>query len=104
TEALAREVSGKLITAQEDERKRIARDIHDDLSQRLALLSVETYRLVPMQKDSAAKELIDHIVSRVSDLSSDVHKLSYQLHPAKLDQLGLVSATRSLCHELSKQC
>ena len=38
------------------------------------------------------------------ELSSEVHKLSYQLHPAKLDQLGLVSATRSFCQELHKQC
>ncbi|HEY0550020.1 MAG TPA: ATP-binding protein, partial [Verrucomicrobiae bacterium] len=47
--------------------------------------------------------LIIDIASRVQDLSSEVHKLSYQLHPAKLEQLGLVSATRSFCQELSKQ-
>lgn len=104
TETTAREVSGKLITAQEDERKRIARDLHDDLNQRLALLSVETDLLGRMQQGSEARELIGTIASRVSDLSSEVHKLSYQLHPAKLDQLGLVSATRSLCHEVGKQC
>lgn len=103
TEEAAREVSGKLITAQEDERRRIARDLHDDLNQRLALLSVEADLLGHMNNEPPAQALIADIASRVQDLSSEVHKLSYQLHPAKLDQLGLVSATRSFCQEVSKQ-
>lgn len=103
-EEAAREVSGKLITAQEDERRRIARDLHDDLNQRLALLSVEADLLSQMQNDPEARSLITDISSRVQELSSEVHKLSYQLHPAKLDQLGLVAATRSFCNELSRQC
>ena len=98
----AREVGGKLITAQEDERKRIARDLHDDLNQRLALLSVDADLLGRIAKDAPAQTLIKGIASRVRELSTDVHKLSYQLHPAKLEQLGLVAATRSLCHEQSK--
>ena len=104
SEEAALEVSGKLITAQEDERKRIARDLHDDLNQRLALLSVETDLLGRMENNAPAQALIKDIAARVRDLSSEVHKLSYQLHPAKLDQLGLVSATRSFCQELHKQC
>jgi len=102
-EAAARVVGGKLITAQEDERKRIARDLHDDLSQRLAMLSFEMHLLGSKEKDAADKELIQKIVSQVTDVSSEVHQLSYQLHPAKLDQLGFVAATRSLCHEFSKR-
>jgi len=65
---------------------------------------METDLLGRTENDSEAKELIGSIASRVSDLSSEVRKLSYQLHPAKLYQLGLVSATRSLCQELRKQC
>ena len=103
-EEAAREVSGKLITAQEDERRRIARDLHDDLNQRLALLSVETDLLGRMETEPQARALITDIASRVHELSSEVHNLSYQLHPAKLDQLGLVAATRSFCIELGKQC
>ena len=103
-EETAWEVSGTLITAQEDERKRIARDLHDDLNQRLALLSVETDLLGRMENNAPAQTLIYDIASQVRDLSSEVHRLSYQLHPAKLEQLGLLSATRSFCHELSKQC
>ena len=103
-EEAALEVSGKLITAQEDERKRIARDLHDDLNQRLALLSVETDLLGRMENNAPAQALIKDIALRVRELSAEVHKLSYQLHPAKLDQLGLVSATRAFCQELQKQC
>src|SRR5262245_14605489 len=102
-EEAAREVSGKLITAQEDERRRIARELHDDLNQRLALLSVEADLLGRMDHNPAVKPLIEGIASKVRSLSSEVHRLSYQLHPAKLEQLGLVAATRSFCHELTRQ-
>ena len=101
----AREVSGKLITAQEDERKRIARDLHDDLNQRLALLSVEMEIFGSDSKDrrESARERFDSMTSQVKGLSSEVHRLSYQLHPAKLDQLGLVVAARTFCREVSLQ-
>src|SRR4029079_4039196 len=83
SEAAAREVSGKLITAQEDERRRIARDLHDDLNQRLAMLSVEADLLGAMDQNEQARPLIEEIATQVRDLSSEVHKLSYRLHPAK---------------------
>jgi PAS domain S-box-containing protein len=102
-EEAARELGGRLINAQEDERRRIARDLHDDLNQRLALLSVEMELLgrSQTQRDSAA--LVEHLTSQIRDLSSDVHKLSYQLHPAKLDQLGLVTAARGWCRDVAAQ-
>src|SRR5688572_8807265 len=103
TEAAAREASKKLITAREDERKRIARDLHDDLNQRLALLSIEMHLLGRMEKDSETKEKIENIAAQVNDVSSEVHKLSHQLHPANLEQLGLVTATRALCQAFSKR-
>ena len=100
-----RQVSGKLITAQEDERKRIARDLHDDLNQRLALLSVEMELFGVDSRDArgSARERLESMASKVKDLSSEVHRLSYQLHPAKLDQLGLVVAARTFCREISAQ-
>jgi PAS domain S-box-containing protein len=101
----AREVSGKLITAQEDERKRIARDLHDDLNQRLALLSVEM-ELFAREAGTDREAWLQHIemiAGRVREMSTNVHKLSYQLHPAKLDQLGLVVAARTFCREVSLQ-
>lgn len=103
-EEAAREVSAKFITAQEDERRRIARDLHDDLNQRLAMLSVQIDLLAHLAIPAEARTIIADIASHVHDLSSEVHKLSYQLHPAKLDQLGLVAAARSFCQEVSKQC
>jgi PAS domain S-box-containing protein len=101
----SREVSSKLITAQEDERKRIARELHDDLNQRLALLSVEMEIFGSASTDTSgpARERLDSMTSQVKGLSSEVHRLSYQLHPAKLDQLGLVVATRTFCREVSLQ-
>ncbi|MBP7829288.1 MAG: hypothetical protein KA248_05180 [Kiritimatiellae bacterium] len=104
-ELATREVSGRLITAQEEERCRIARDLHDDLSQRLALLSVELEMAGHSSGAGAAAtgHAMEQMAAQVQEISTDVHKLSYQLHPAKLDQLGLVTAARTLCHELSGQ-
>jgi len=102
-EEAARELSGRLIHAQEDERRRIARDLHDDLNQQLALLSVEMELLGRESPLSGTSQHLEHVVARVKGLSADVHKLSYHLHPAKLDQLGLVSAARGFCRELTQQ-
>lgn len=99
-ETSAREVSGRLIGAQEDERRRIARDLHDDMNQRLALLSVELDLASHAPPESLVRRL-QEMAEQVKELSTEVHRLSYQLHPAKLDQLGLVTAARTLCHELS---
>ncbi|HEX7860963.1 MAG TPA: PAS domain-containing protein [Verrucomicrobiae bacterium] len=103
TEAAAHEASEKLITAREEERKRIARDLHDDVNQRLALLSIEMHLLGRMEKDSETKEQIERIAAQVSEVSSEVHKVSCQLHPANLEQLGLVAATQALCQAFSKR-
>ena len=101
----ALEVSSKLITAQEDERKRIARELHDDLNQRLALLSVELDIVghESAQVEGPMHEQLTRIASQVHGLSSEVHRLSYHLHPAKLDQLGLVVAARTFCREVAMQ-
>ncbi len=101
----ALEVSSKLITAQEDERKRIARELHDDFNQRLALLSVEI-DIVGQESENTEGPMHKHlagIASKVKGLSSEVHRLSYHLHPAKLDQLGLVAAARTFCREVALQ-
>jgi signal transduction histidine kinase len=99
----ARVLSGRLIHAQEEERSRLARDLHDDLSQRLALLSVEVELLSRDAPGGDSGRRIARLAESIRDLSSDVHKLAYQLHPAKLDQLGLVAAAQGFCRELSQQ-
>src|SRR4051812_45393879 len=101
-EEAARDLSGRLIHAQEDERRRIARDLHDDLNQQLALLSVEL-DILGRESEGELREQIERVIARTKNLSLEVHKLSYDLHPAKLDQLGIVAAGRSLCRELSQQ-
>jgi signal transduction histidine kinase len=101
-EAATRDLSSRLIDAQEDERRRLARELHDDFSQRLALVSVRLQVLRPHAGDRAASEL-DRVSDDVRELASDVHRFAHQLHPAKLDQLGLATAVRSWCRELTQQ-
>jgi signal transduction histidine kinase len=99
-----RVLNGRLLRAQEMERRRIARDLHDDLNQSLALLAVELDLLgqkppeLPGQLVTRIRELSD----RVKQLSTSVHTLSHQLHPLKLEQMGLVAAVRALCRELTQ--
>jgi two-component system, LuxR family, sensor kinase FixL len=98
-EEAAHNLSGRLIYAQEVERTRIARDLHDDLSQSLALLSVELE--VFGQSQPAGLGKIQEFSAQVKRLSSEVHRLSHDLHPAKLEQLGLVAAVRGFCKEFA---
>ena len=98
-----RDLAGRLITAQEDERRRIARDLHDDVNQRLAILSVEMELLGSCESDIDAGARSGRLAAQLRELSSDVHKLSHQLHPAKVEQLGLVTAAQSYCRDLAQQ-
>lgn len=104
SQATLRELTRKLLSAEETERRRIARDLHDDLSQSLALLSIELDLLQqgqPQDPSQLAARLA-RLSTRTKQLSSSVHDLSHQLHPMKLEQLGFVAAVRGLCKELSE--
>ena len=96
-----RALAGSLIDAQQEERRRIARDLHDDLSQRLAVLRFGLGRLRGSLSDSSSGEL-DRIDQQVESLARDVRRLSHQLHPAILDDLGLAAALRRLGEEFSE--
>ena len=101
-EAAIHDLSGKLMNAQEKERARLARELHDDLSQSIALLSIHLATLRNEPKDIAhVKNRLDQFVSDVERLSVDVHRISHELHPARLTQLGLETALRGFCRELS---
>jgi signal transduction histidine kinase len=99
-----RALTGRLLQAQETERRRIARELHDDLNQGLALLAVELDLLGQKQPEPARplRDRLHELSGRIKQLSSSVHNLSHLLHPSKLEQLGLVAALRSLCKELTQ--
>jgi PAS domain S-box-containing protein len=99
------ELSGRLITAQEEERSRIARELHDDFSQRLALQGIGLARLWIKIPESEVEERakVQELLKRNQEISSDMHSLSHQLHSSKLEHVGLVPALMGLCQELSSQ-
>ncbi len=101
-EEAANHLSGRLIHAQEAERTRLARELHDDLNQNLALLAIELDILgqKPPATGSEVTKRMQELSVQVRNLSSSVHRLSHELHPVKLEQLGLVAALRGLCREL----
>ena len=97
-------VSGKLIEAQEQERRRIARELHDDIGQRLALLGIELAQL--RQSYSNPSEFpgrIDQLQTQTSEIAADVQSLSHELHSSKLQYLGLAAALKGFCKEFSEQ-
>ena len=95
------ELGGRLIQAQEEERKRVALELHDDLSQKMALLSIEldyVSRHATMPEAELRAKMHD-LMADAEDISEDVHRISHQLHPSKLDHLGLVKATKNFIAE-----
>ena len=95
------DLGGRLLTAQDTERARIARELHDDISQQIAALAIQLTRLgaaVQGQPKSLAGDLVD----RAKGVAKSVHDLSHRLHPAKLRLLGLVGAIEGLQGELAQ--
>jgi signal transduction histidine kinase len=103
-EALA-SLSGHLIEAQDEERKRIAREIHDDYGQRVALLGFDLERLAENVGASSAEasQKARELFNRVSRLAEDLHGLSHRLHSSTLESLGLVAGLKAFCAEFSNQ-
>ena len=104
TEHQLRSLTTQLITAQEEERRRISRELHDDINQRLALLVVEMGRLetnfpVPF---SAARQDFQSLAQRLAAISDDVRRIAYLFHPSILDDLGLSEALEQLANEFSE--
>jgi PAS domain S-box-containing protein len=98
-----RALAGRLIDAQEEERKRIARELHDDLNQKLALLAIDTgsLALTPPHSEDQTREQFRDLQARVVQLSEDVRQISHRLHPSILEDLGLTAALQELCEEFS---
>jgi two-component system CheB/CheR fusion protein len=105
SEARLRTLSAGLLTVQEEERKRLSRELHDDLNQRLAMLSVGVAELEAGLPDSA-RLIKDHLLALEANLagvSEDLRRAAYQLHPSVLEHLGLVAALESYCEDVAKQ-
>jgi PAS domain S-box-containing protein len=98
-------VGSRLIEAHEEERTWIARELHDDIAQRVALVSVELEQYDPAAADAkpGARNYIVHACQRLADLGKDIQSLSHRLHSSKLEYLGFVTAAKSFCRELSEQ-
>ena len=103
-EAAIANVSRRLIEAQEQERTRIARELHDDIGQRLALLAVELEQLHRDPEDlPEIRSRIGDLHRQTAEIATDIQSLSHELHSAKLEYLGIVAAMRGFCQELGQQ-
>lgn len=96
-----------LVRAEESERSRIARELHDDLSQRLAALALNAHLIDRGMTESAPDESrrVESLRSEIESIATDVHALSRQLHPTIVDDLGLITALKSECtqrHQLTE--
>ena len=98
-----RALAGLLLTAQEEERRRIARDLHDDVNQRLAMLAMDLRRIEKGEAGDLADigGMVRSITGRLTAVSDDVRQMAYRFHPSILDDLGLTKAVRRLVDDFS---
>jgi PAS domain S-box-containing protein len=99
------DVAGRLVDSQEQERRRIAREIHDDFSQRLALVSMKITNLAGVDRALTSSDLnadLEDVRDSITSVAEDLHGLSRELHPARLELLGLVRALRAQCNEFQR--
>jgi PAS domain S-box-containing protein len=104
-EQAVRRLTGRLINAQEDERRRIARELHDDINQSLALLAIEIERVAATIPPSfhGPVESVRQLSKRACEISKHVQAISHQLHSSQLELLGLDAAVRNCCEEYTLQ-
>ena len=103
TENELHNLSRLLINAHEDERALLARELHDDLSQRLAVLAIEVARSQATVKDPVPAKMLTSVQEKLVWLSKDIHALAYNLHPSVLTELGLVEALRTESERRGRQ-
>lgn len=98
-------VAGRLVDSQEEERRRIAREIHDDFTQRLAMVSMKIGNLAGRGHGSTRGEMdagLEDIRKATAAVANDLRDLSHQLHPAMLELLGLIGGLRAQCEEFQR--
>jgi PAS domain S-box-containing protein len=95
------ELAKHLMQAQEGERKRISRELHDDIGQRVALLGMELDMARRLLCEGDLRNRLERLQASASELGTDLHHISHALHSSKLKHLGLESALRDLCQRMS---
>lgn len=97
-------VGGRVIEAQEQERTRIARELHDDIGQRLALLAIEVEQLQQDSPDMSpeVRSRMGELQKHTFEIATDIQTLSHELHSSKLEYLGIAAAMRSFCKEFGE--
>lgn len=105
TERQLQSLTSELMTAQEEERRRIARELHDDINQRLALVAIEIGNMLsdPSILTEQTKRTIQSLSQRLVRISDDVRRMAYQFHPSILDDLGLTAALKRMADEWSEK-
>lgn len=105
TQESLRNISRSLIAAQEQERHRIARELHDDYNQRIAMLAIDLERLAENDRDTSAEtsQRLRQLSDCASELGADLHSLSHSLHSSTLESLGLVEGVKAFCEEFEEQ-
>lgn len=99
------ELRGRLVDAQERERRRIARELHDDVSQRMAHLCLDLVRLKTQCEvgDIDVSEVAEELANRTRNLSSDISRICRDLYPSRLEHMDLVPSLLGLCRDFSSR-
>ncbi len=105
TERQLQSLTAELMTAQEEERRRIARELHDDINQRLALVAIDIGNMLstPSSMTAQANNTVQSISHRLAKISDDVRRMAYKFHPSILDDLGLTAALKHMAEEWSEK-
>jgi signal transduction histidine kinase len=98
-----RALVGRIIVSQEQERQRIARELHDDLSQKIGLLNMEVDQIADEVGADAHRARLEGVSSQIGEIAGDLYSLSHKLHPSRLQSLGLIESVRLLCSEISQR-
>jgi PAS domain S-box-containing protein len=101
--AKIRELAGKLMSAQEEERRRISRELHDDLNQKVAALSIMISTIThQLALEESLKNQLEMVHTYSVEIADGIHRLSHELHPAVLEHVGLPAALRAYVAEFSR--
>ena len=101
--AKIRELAGKLMSAQEEERRRISRELHDDLNQKVAALSIMISTIThQLALEESLKNQLEMVHTYSVEIADGIHRLSHELHPAVLEHVGLAAALKAYVAEFSR--